>query len=432
MKKSRLVFWGFVVFALQAVSVAAQQKYALVIGNGAYKNLSRLNNPANDARDINSALKELGFTVDTVIDGSRVQMEEAVERFKNRLSVSKNSYGFLFYAGHGVQSGSVNYLIPVDADIRSESYLRDRAVSVQAILDEINNAGNELNIVVLDACRDNPFSWGRSGSRGLQVVGNQPADSIIVYATAAGATAADGTGRNGVFTGQLLKNLQTPGLDVNEIFRLTGGDVARVSGGSQRPAVYNQFYGIAYLGNRPQTATAASPAQPAPAPVQPAVVPQRPAQTAWASSDTDMTGYWNGNDVDIVCKDIINSLLESPSIVQLTAQNKRLPVILVGDFKNEGSEFIDTGIVSERMKVAILNNGKAEFVAVPAGTDTGADFMLTGSVRTIISTSGNQTVREYYVRAEFTDINTYRIIWMGENSKIKKAVTNKRQSGSGY
>lgn len=171
-------------------------KYALVIGNSAYQGLTRLNNPMNDANDMRAALEELGFTVDVVINGSRVQIEEGIERFKNRLSVSKNSYGFLFYAGHGVQSGGVNYLIPVDADIRSESYLRDRAVSVQAMLDEINNARNALNIVVLDACRDNPFGWSRGGggSRGLQVVSNQPADSIIVYATSAGESAADGMG----------------------------------------------------------------------------------------------------------------------------------------------------------------------------------------------------------------------------------------------
>jgi tetratricopeptide (TPR) repeat protein len=236
-----------VFFVLALSSLAAQQKYALVIGNGAYKNLTPLNNPVNDANDMKAALQGLGFTVDTVVNGSLVNMEDAVERFKNRLSVSRNSYGFLFYAGHGVQSGGVNYLIPVDANIRSEFYLRERAVSVQVMLDEINQAGNELNIVVLDACRNNPFSWARSRTRGLQVVSNQPADSIIVYATSAGSTAEDSEGRNGLFTGQLLKNLKTPGLEVNEIFRLTGGDVARISGGRQRPAVYNQFYGIAYF-----------------------------------------------------------------------------------------------------------------------------------------------------------------------------------------
>jgi len=108
-----------------------------------------------------------------------------------------------------------------------------------------------LNVVVLDACRDNPFSWRRSGSRGLTLVSNQPADSIIVYATSAGSTAADGTGRNGLFTEQLLKNLKTPGLEVNDVFRLTMGDVARASNNQQRPAIYNQFPGTAYFGAPP-------------------------------------------------------------------------------------------------------------------------------------------------------------------------------------
>jgi tetratricopeptide (TPR) repeat protein len=287
-----------VVFITAQQNASAPQKYALVIGNGAYQNTTRLNNPVNDANDMAAALKELGFTVDSVVNGSRVQMEEAVERFKNRLSVSKNSYGFLFYAGHGVQSGGVNYLIPVDADIRNESYLRDRAVSVQAVLDEINQAGNELNIVVLDACRDNPFGWGRSGSRGLQVVGNQPADSIIVYATAAGATASDGEGRNGLFTSRLLKNLKTPGLDVNEVFRLTGGDVAKASGGGQRPAVYNQFYGIAYLGSRAS-------AQPAPKPA----VPQ--AQSAKSYIESGIA-YYDKGDYDRAMADYNQALRLDP------------------------------------------------------------------------------------------------------------------------
>jgi hypothetical protein len=128
------------------------------------------------------------------------------------------------------------------------------------MLDELNDAGNELNVVVLDACRDNPFPWSRSTSRGLQVVGHQPADSIIVYATSAGSTAQDGTGRNGLFTAHLLDNLKQPGLEVTEVFRRTMGDVARASGNQQRPAVYNQFAGIAYLGS--------SPSQPSPTPNQ--------------------------------------------------------------------------------------------------------------------------------------------------------------------
>ncbi|MDR0312819.1 MAG: caspase family protein [Treponema sp.] len=241
----------FLVVLMAGSALWAQQKYALVIGNGAYANIAQLSNPVNDADDMTKALQDLGFTVEKVLDGTLDQIENAVIRLKNRLSMDNDSYGFLFYAGHGVQSNGENYLIPVDANIQSESFIRQRAVSVQAVLDELNTAGNVLNIVVLDACRDNPFGWNRSGSRGLSLVGNQPADSIIVFATTAGSVASDGTGRNGLFTEHLLNNISTPGLDVGEIFRLTMGDVARASNNMQRPAVYNQFPGIAYLGNRP-------------------------------------------------------------------------------------------------------------------------------------------------------------------------------------
>jgi len=269
------------IFLLTAAFSFAQQKYALVIGNGNYANITKLNNPVNDANDMEAALKGLGFTVDKVLNGNLSQMENGITNLKNRLKGAKNSYGFFFYAGHGVQSNGENYLIPVDANIQSESFLRRQSLGVQEMLDELNDAGNELNVVVLDACRDNPFPWKRSGSRGLQVVGNQPADSIIVYATSAGSTAADGTGRNGLFTSHLLNNLKQPGLEVAEVFRLTMGDVVRASNSQQRPAVYNQFAGLAYLGSKPQTATA-QPQQPAPKPapaptVQPAARVETPA-----------------------------------------------------------------------------------------------------------------------------------------------------------
>ncbi|MDR2634014.1 MAG: caspase family protein, partial [Treponema sp.] len=287
--------------ALPLPGLSAQQKYALVIGNGAYTGITRLNNPVNDAGDISAALRGLGFTVDQLTNAGRVQMEEAVIRLKNRLAAAQGSYGFFYYAGHGVQSEGENYLIPVDANIPSEAYLRDRTVSMQAVLEELNEAGNVLNIVVLDACRDNPFSWKRSGSRGLQVVTHQPADSIIVYATSAGSTAADGEGRNGLFTTHLLNNLKKPDLSVRDVFDRTGADVRRASGGSQIPAIYSQFFDVAYLGNRPAAAVQPVPAPvkpapasaaqstikpalqpgPAPAPVQPAVKPQ-PATEAWS------------------------------------------------------------------------------------------------------------------------------------------------------
>jgi len=236
-------------FAQQNVS--APQKFALVIGNANYTGMTPLKNPVNDANDMEAALKGLNFNVEKVLNGNLDQIEKAIIRLKNRLSVSKNSYGFFFYAGHGVQSGGVNYLIPVGASIPSENALRERAVSVQFMLGELNDAGNDLNVIVLDACRDNPFSWARSGSRGLTVVSNQPADSIIVYATSAGSTASDGTDRNGLFTSHLLTQLKTPGLTVREVFDRTGSAVARASERKQVPAIYSQYFDTAYLGSLP-------------------------------------------------------------------------------------------------------------------------------------------------------------------------------------
>jgi len=230
---------------------SSDKKYALVIGNGNYTGLSPLANPVNDASDIAAVLEHLGFNVEKVLNGTMFQMEDAVLRLKDRLTEAENAYGFFFYAGHGVQSGGENFLIPVDANIPSENFLRNRAVSVQTVLDELNDARNGLNLVVLDACRDNPFGWSRSGTRGLTIVTTQPADSIIVYATSAGQRASDGEGRNGLFTSQLINNLATPGIEVKEVFNRTGQDVAKASNNNQIPAIYSQFFGTAFLGDVP-------------------------------------------------------------------------------------------------------------------------------------------------------------------------------------
>ncbi|MDR1218643.1 MAG: caspase family protein, partial [Treponema sp.] len=229
----------------------AQQKYALVIGNAAYTRVSPLRNTVNDAADMKAALEGLGFQVELLTNATLRQMADGVDRFARRLGASPDSYGFFYYSGHGVQSQGENFLIPVDVDIQREADLPYEALHMQRALDYMQDAGNRLNVVVLDACRDNPFSWARSGARGLTVTGRQPPGSIIVYATSAGNTASDGGGRNGTFTAELLKNLKTPGLDVSEVFRRTGADVSRISGRKQVPAIYSQFFDTAYFGKAP-------------------------------------------------------------------------------------------------------------------------------------------------------------------------------------
>jgi formylglycine-generating enzyme required for sulfatase activity len=222
-------------------------RFALVIGNGNYAALGKLKNPVNDARDLGEALKSLGFQVDVLADADLSSMEDAVVRLGNRLSISQDCIGFFFYAGHGVQSGGINYLVPTDAHIASESFLKTRALAAQEVLDVLSAARNTLNIVVLDACRDNPFSWARSGTRGLSVVSSQPPGSIVAYATSAGSVAQDGAGRNGVFTAELLKNIAAPGMEIAELFKRTGAAVQANTAGAQVPAVYNQYFGSTFL-----------------------------------------------------------------------------------------------------------------------------------------------------------------------------------------
>lgn len=250
--KPRLLILLICLFLLSTVIVSAQEsRYAVVVGNSQYTDLGILKNPVNDANDMAVALGNLGFQVDLLVDADILKMEEAVSKLKTSLSQKTDSIGFFFYAGHGIQSQGVNYLIPSDARIPSESYLKVRALSVQTILEHLQEAHNSLNMVVLDACRDNPFAWARSGTRGLSVAGAQPAGSIIIYATGAGSVAQDGTGRNGVFTSELLKNLNTPGLEVSDLFKKTGKAVSMATKGTQVPAIYSQFFDSIYLSGAP-------------------------------------------------------------------------------------------------------------------------------------------------------------------------------------
>jgi len=221
-RKKLLAVLFFVAFA--STFAFAQQNYALVIGNANYVGISTLKNPVNDARDVEAALKRPGFSVQTVLDGDLIQMERALDAFSSRLSDTRNAYGFFFYAGHRVQAeDGRNYFIPIKADsITSDTHLKVRAVSLDSILENLDKAKNELNMVVLDACRNNPFvGWSRSGSRGLSVVSNPPSGSIIMYATSANSKADDGEGRNSPFTSHLVKNFQTLELSVFDVFDKT-------------------------------------------------------------------------------------------------------------------------------------------------------------------------------------------------------------------
>jgi len=325
MKKMIAVLFLLTVIITLSFAQQDPQKFALVIGNGRYTHFGTLLNAVNDAEDMTRVLQSLGFTVDKVINGTRSQMNEASIRLRDRLSANRDSYGFFFYAGHGVQFNGTNYLIPVNANILDSDELPELAVSVQVVLDRLNRTNNALNIIVLDACRDLPAAWGRTVDRGLAVV-HPPTDSIIMYATAAGRTASDGTGRNGLFTTHLLRNLTIPGIEVNEVSRRTMRDVAEASNNTQRPALYTDFANIAYLGTRPDAVTVQpipQPAQPAPQPVlqpvprpTPAPRPKREKDSAnhlWsigASVGTSLSAPWLIGSVHGTLAPFRNSFLE--------------------------------------------------------------------------------------------------------------------------
>lgn len=165
-----------------------------------------------------------------------------------------------------------------------------------------------------------------------------------------------------------------------------------------------------------------------------------------SETQTDLSGYWNDSDLRIVCTTLINDCLDAPRVASFERQNSRLPVIIVGAFKNDSDEHIDTSLITRRMETAILNSGRADFVASSdersgirderqeqqlwadedsakaLANETGADFMLMGSVKTIVDRAGNTATRTYYVYADLIDIETNRKIWVGENNEIKKII----------
>jgi formylglycine-generating enzyme required for sulfatase activity len=231
--------------AMPARVGAEGRKVALVIGNSKYLKVTPLINPGNDAADMRAVLAGLGFELISLIDASQSQMDDAVESFRLRLVGAEA--GLFYYAGHGVQSQGVNYLIPVDANISAEYQLRSRTLDATMALEAMSVSGCPLNIVILDACRDNPFASMRSLGRGLTVMGAAPAGAIIVYATDPGKTALDGSGRNGVFTGSLLRHIGEVGVDVKAMFDRVGAEVSKATGNTQNPWISSKFYGTYYL-----------------------------------------------------------------------------------------------------------------------------------------------------------------------------------------
>jgi len=228
------------------------KRLALVIGNAAYKE-SPLLNPVNDARDMAQLLRELGFEVIYKQNTSQAEMKSAIREFGN--NIVKGDVALFYFAGHGAQVSGENYLIPVDALITKEEEIEYESVNAGLVLAQMASAANKLNIVILDACRNNPFARSfRSQTRGLAQI-SAPAGTIIAYATEPGSVAADGKGKNGLYTEELLKAARNPGLKIEDVFKQVRVAVRNRSQGKQTPwessSLEGDFYFIHPLGNGP-------------------------------------------------------------------------------------------------------------------------------------------------------------------------------------
>ncbi|NCQ69687.1 MAG: peptidase C14 [Microcystis aeruginosa W13-15] len=255
-----------------------QPRVALVIGNANYEE-GALSNPVNDATDMAKALRELDFEVTLLQNQDLRSMETAINDFSRQLR--KGGVGVFYYAGHGVQVEGENYLIPLKAQLLNEKDARYEAVALGKVLNAMEEARNQVNIIIIDACRDNPFyrRW-RSSRRGSNVRGltavSPPSGIIIAYATREGNTAADGVGqRNSPFTSALLENIKKPNIDVQLMFRRVSTSVKEKTNAVQQPWTEGNLEGDEFYLNPQQTVVVSPPPfSPPPVTPSPVVTPQ--------------------------------------------------------------------------------------------------------------------------------------------------------------
>ena len=230
-----ICFSAFSLLFAATLQAKQEQRLALLIGNSNYTHGGSLDNPVNDVRAIKKALEGLGFTVMKYEDCSQKTMKRAMDKFGRKLQ-GKN-VGLFFYAGHGVQVNGHNYLMPVNAKLDTEHDAEYDCVRADRVLAKMEGAGSKTNIVILDACRDNPFE--RSWRRGTEGTGlafmNAPSGSLIAYSTAPGKTALDGRGKNSPYTSALLQHIGTPNITVIEMFQGVRSTVMNSSGSKQIP-----------------------------------------------------------------------------------------------------------------------------------------------------------------------------------------------------
>ncbi|NEW61126.1 caspase family protein [Sulfurovum sp. bin170] len=269
---------------------SVEQRVALVIGNSDYRGvLSKLSNPINDAKSIKNILEQRGFKVIYSEDTTKKSMKSSLNQFYT--AIKKGGVGMFYFSGHGIEVDGQNYLIPVDAKIEAKSDTEFEAIALNKITKRMQNIGNRLNIVVLDACRNDPFS--RSiGTGGLAKV--EPIGMFVSYSTGAGSVASDGrAGGHGLFTESLIKYMGQE-LDLRDVFQKTRKDVYTQSNKKQFPAIYDQtINGGFYFTTPTASSKMTNYVEPVVAPPQPREerVRHTPARTQQREEPIDISPY---------------------------------------------------------------------------------------------------------------------------------------------
>ena len=265
-----------------AIAQADGGRVALVIGNGGYDDsIGALRNPGNDAKLMAQTLKKLGFSVTLAIDVNQKEMKRSIRDFGQALmALGPDGIGLFYYAGHGVQVEGVNYLLPIGAEIRNEGDVELEAIAANSVLAQMEYAPNSVNLVFLDACRNNPLTRSfRSASRGLARV-DAPRGSFVGYSTAPGEVSVDGKGSNSPYTLALAEELLRPGQAIEEVHRSVRLKVLAATNEQQTPWDSSSLTAAVTLATAPAAPIAAVPAPAAPAATAPA--PSAPeAERAW-------------------------------------------------------------------------------------------------------------------------------------------------------
>ena len=268
-------------------AATSEKRVALVIGNSAYQNTPSLANPRNDATEVGKVLKRIGFDVDVLVDTTKQEMDQALRQFGNKLDGA--SAAVFFYAGHGIQIDGINYILPVDATLKNERDLHWEACDLTTVLKQMEGS-NRVNLLFLDACRDNPMSqtlarsMGQNRSsaigRGLAPM-KANAGTMVSYSTKEGEVAADGKGKHSPYTEALLKNIEMPGVEIGLMLRKVREEVITTTKNKQVPWEYGSLLGEFYF-------------------TEPVTVPVKPEADTTAAGSKIEALYWESimNEID--------------------------------------------------------------------------------------------------------------------------------------